>query len=151
MYIKYEVGSLDELLIVDAQIPEFAVRNTREKIASRIKHCDALILIAKIADTPIAYKIGYALSSTTFYSWLGGVIPAYRQQGVATRLRQQQECWAINAGYRHITVKSMNRFPAMLQLLISSGYQISAYQDNGSPSASKICFIKDLLDDTKCS
>jgi hypothetical protein len=38
----------------------------------------------------------------------------------------------------------MNQYQAMLQLLISSGYQISGYEDNGCTATSKINFIKQL-------
>lgn len=103
-----------------------------------------LILIASHNKKPIAYKIGYEVSDTEFYSLLGGVDPNYRQKGVATKLREQQESWALNHGYSAISVKSMNQYQAMLQLLISSGYQISGYEDNGCTASSKIKFIKQL-------
>jgi len=142
MQVIVEVGTVDDVLIVDAQIPEFDGRTSREKIESRLGERASLILIAKAGGKPIAYKMGYALSTSVFYSWLGGVIPDYRKQGIATQLREQQESWALDAGYLEISVKSMNRYPAMLQLLIASGYQISAYQDNGSSALAKICFTK---------
>jgi len=145
MLVTVEHGTIDDVLCVDAQIPEFDGRTTQQIIVERLIDTPSLILIAKVDAKPIGYKIGYALSKTVFYSWLGGVIPAYRKQGVATKLREQQESWALNAGYLELSVKSMNRYPAMLQLLIASGYQISAYQDNGSSAMAKICFTKNLV------
>jgi len=144
MQLFFDVGTIDELLIVDAQIPEFNGTTTRQIIESRLGDMPALILIAKEGDLPIAYKVGYQLSNKAFYSWLGAVTPAYRKQGIATKLREMQQSWAVQAGYTQIHVKSMNRYPAMLQLLISSGYQINGYENNGDPAASKICFVKDL-------
>ena len=144
MQIFLEVGTIDDVLIVDTQIPEFETHITRQKIEVRISNKQNLILIAKAGDIPIAYKIGYEISKTEFYSWLGGVVPAYRKQGVATKLREKQESWALNSGYTEISIKSMNRYPAMLQLLISSGFQLSGYEDNGNPLVSKICFVKTL-------
>ncbi|HBF45439.1 MAG TPA: GNAT family N-acetyltransferase, partial [Shewanella frigidimarina] len=47
-------------------------------------------------------------------------------------------------GFKSIKVKSMNQFPAMLQMLIASGYQICGYENNGSIAESKIEFIKFL-------
>lgn len=144
MKLDFYVGTIDEVLAVDTQIPEFDGRTTASKLRNRLAVKTHLILIASDGDKPIAYKIGYGISSTEFYSWLGGVAPKYRKQGVATALREQQELWAIDNAYTAISVKSMNRYTAMLQLLIASGYQISGYEDNGCVIRNKICFIKHL-------
>lgn len=144
MKILFDIGTIDDVLIVDAQIPEFDGRTTRQTLESRLRDKPHLILVAKEGKAPVAYKIGYQISKGEFYSWLGGVTPACRKQGIATKLRTQQELWALTSGYTKISVKSMNRYPAMLQLLISSGYAISGYEDNGTQLASKICFLKEL-------
>ncbi|MGL4476149.1 MAG: GNAT family N-acetyltransferase [Shewanella sp.] len=144
MKFDFRLGTIAEVLEVDAQIPEFDGRTTANKLMATLTAKAHLILIASHNDKPMAYKIGYEISDTEFYSWLGGVAPNYRKQGVATKLREQQELWALNHGYSAISVKSMNQYQAMLQLLIASGYQISGYQDHGSPDNSKIKFIKKL-------
>jgi len=144
MTFDFHIGTISEVLTVDAQIPEFDGRTTETKLTNKLADKAHLILIARHDDKPVAYKIGYEICHSEFYSWLGGVAPKYRKQGVATELRKRQESWAIGKGYRTISVKSMNQYPAMLQLLISSGYQISGYEDNGSTSNSKIMFIKGL-------
>ncbi|SON48470.1 GNAT family N-acetyltransferase [Vibrio tapetis] len=145
MNITCEAGTIDHVIAINHQIPEFDDRTTFNYLASRLTNTCHLILIAKVDDVPVAYKIGYALSDSEFYSWLGGVVPRYRKQGIATILRENQESWAFNSGYSSISVKSMNQYPAMLQLLISSGYQINGYEDNGTKENSKIQFIKTLL------
>ncbi|GLS83263.1 GNAT family N-acetyltransferase [Paraferrimonas haliotis] len=144
MTIKIAIGNIEQAIAVEAQIPEFEQVGTYTKLAERLADKSHLILIAFDADTPVAYKVGYPLSNQEFYSWLGGVIPSHRKRGIATLLRQEQEIWVQEQGYRCISVKSMNRFPAMLQLLIDSGYQISGYIDKGTPDTSKICFTKSL-------
>ncbi len=138
--ISIRLGTLEDVLKVDGQIPEFDGRTTLQKLTSRIADKPHLILIACVETLPIGYKIGYQLNNDEFYSWLGGVSPKYRKQGIATALRHAQEKWAKQHGYKSISVKSMNRYPAMLQLLISSGYQISGYIDNGDVHSSKIQF-----------
>lgn len=140
----FHLGTITDVLAVDAQIPEFDGRTTANKLMNKLANKANLILIASHNDKPVAYKVGYALSSTEFYSWLGGVCPKYRKQGVATELRKRQELWALENGYSSICVKSMNQYQAMLQLLISSGYYISGYEDNGCVANSKIIFIKYL-------
>jgi ribosomal protein S18 acetylase RimI-like enzyme len=144
MMINYRTGTLDEVLAVDSQIPEFDGRTNKQKLDERLKNRQHLVLIAEASQQPIAYKLGYALSDSEFYSWLGGVIPSYRKQGIATKLREAQEALAVENNYQVLSVKSMNRYPAMLQLLISSGYHISGYEDKGDTDSSKICFYKKL-------
>jgi len=138
-------GTLEELLSIDLLLPEFEQKSSKENLAQRLKNRKSLLLIACENDKPIAYKLGYELSSKEFYSWLGGVVPDYRKRGVATKLREAQESWAIENGYSSISVKSMNQFPAMLQLLIASDYQITGYEDNGTLESSKIKFSKKLV------
>ncbi len=144
MKITSEVGTIEEVIAIDRQIPEFDGRTTRHRLESKLTNTNHLILVAKVNGIPVAYKIGYALSKQAFYSWLGGVIPRFRKLGIATKLRNQQEMWARESGYSSVCVKSMNRYPAMLQLLISSGYQINGYENNGTEANSKINFIKTL-------
>ncbi|MUK25805.1 GNAT family N-acetyltransferase [Aliivibrio fischeri] len=144
MKIEIHQGTVADVLIVDQQIPEFDNRNTHEKLTQRLSDKKHLILVAVSEGIPVAYKMGYQLSDFEFYSWLGGVVPSARKQGIATQLRVTQEEWAKKHGYEAISVKSMNRYPAMLQLLISSGYHISGYEDEGSSDNSKIKFLKKL-------
>ena len=147
MDIKIQTGTIEDVLTVDAQIPEFDGYATKQRLNEKLIGKNALILIAtgnnKGNDNKhIAYKLGYELNDNEFYSWLGGVVPTYRKQGIATQLRLAQEQWVKDNGYKLIRVKSMNRFPNMLQLLISSGYKISGYEDNGDEDNSKVRFVK---------
>jgi len=144
MTISCEIGTVDDVLKIDKQITEFDQPANKASLYKRLEHKKALILIARYHGKLAGYKIGYHVSDNEFYSWLGGVAPQYRQLGIATQLREKQEAWALQAGYSVVTVKSMNRYPAMLQLLINSGYKINGYQDNGNADNSKIRFIKQL-------
>ncbi|HCV01714.1 GNAT family N-acetyltransferase [Pseudoalteromonas sp. APAL1] len=135
-------ANLQDLLLVDSQIPEFDGRNTLGKLQARIADVEYLILVAFIDNEPVAYKLGYALDSNTFYSWLGAVAPKCRGQGIAQALLNAQETWVQEHNYRAIKVKSMNRFPAMLSMLIKNSYAIVGYEDRGCPQASKILFSK---------
>lgn len=142
MNITYTQGTVADVIEIDAAIPEFDNKNSKEKIEQRLVGKETLILVALEGAKKVGYKLGYALSDTEFYSWLGAVHPSYRGHGIAKQLLKQQEVWVKNKGFKSIRVKSMNRFPAMLQLLISQGYVICGYDDKGSPETSKIHFIK---------
>lgn len=142
--IEYVEGNLSDILLINAQIPEFDRHITRADLQLRLNKKTNLLLVARVNGGAVGYKLGYALTSSVFYSWLGAVIPTYRKMGIASSLRQQQEEWAHKSGYEQIEVKSMNRYPAMLQLLIGSGYKIVGYQKNDDEHNSKICFSKAL-------
>ncbi|MCZ4251881.1 GNAT family N-acetyltransferase [Pseudoalteromonas shioyasakiensis] len=126
-------ASLEDLLLVDSQIPEFDGRNTLSKLQAKCADVEYLILVAFIDNEPVAYKLGYALDSNTFYSWLGAVAPKCRGNGIAQALLNAQETWVQEHNYRAIKVKSMNRFPAMLSMLIKNSYAIVGYEDRGCP------------------
>ena len=81
-------------------------------------------MIAEIDGQPAGFKLGYQRQETVFYSWLGGVLPAFRRHGVAQALLAEQERWARAQGYRQLTVKTRNRFRAMLAMLLAHHYQI---------------------------
>jgi len=144
MSITCEVGNISDVSIISSKIKEFDKASTFKSLNYRLQDKQSLILVAKYKGKLAGYKIGYKLTDTEFYSWLGGVSPDFRNLGIATKLREVQENWASNAGYSSISVKSMNRFPSMIHLLISSGYQINGYEDNGTVDNSKIKFVKIL-------
>ncbi|WP_417656839.1 GNAT family N-acetyltransferase [Pseudidiomarina aestuarii] len=148
MNIKIKIGTLADIVTIGAQIPEFDRVTTLERLKARLDGADHLILVAKIEDAIVGYKVGYQLSDETFYSWIGGVIPTHRNHGIATLLLKHQEHWAIEAGFKKIKVKSMNRYPHMLKMLISNGYKIVCVEGGADTEERKIVFSKPLGD--KC-
>ena len=142
MTIEIREGTIEELLTVHARIKEFEGQLSHQKVADRLANRKCLILVALVDGNLVAYKIGYAVGTEEFYSWLGGVVPNNRKMGIANQLRNVQEKWAVDNGFSRLTVKSMNQFPAMLTLLINSGYAVVGYEDKGTPESSKILFNK---------
>ena len=51
---------------------------------------DVSVHIATAQERIVGFKIGHALSRTHYYSWLGGVHPDSRRQGIALRLSEHQ-------------------------------------------------------------
>ncbi len=127
-------------------LPEFArvepLHSLRERLGERY-----LALIYSHGGQDLGFKLGYAQNPETFYSWLGGVSPAARGRGVAQALLEAQEGWARERGFRTLRVKSMNRFPAMLRLLIRNGYLVDGLTPAEDPLWTKIHFVKMLADD----
>jgi ribosomal protein S18 acetylase RimI-like enzyme len=83
-----------------------------------------LAQIAYMGDEPCGYKIGYEQSPKKFYSWVGGVLPKFRNQGIAKAMMEQQHKLVREKGYLWITTQTKNSFKEMLILNIRSGFEI---------------------------
>ncbi|OEZ87210.1 acetyltransferase (GNAT) family protein [Janthinobacterium sp. HH104] len=136
-------GTIEEAWHVLQAIPEFDQRRSLAQLQERLPS-GTLILIAEADGQPVGCKLGYSTEDDSFYSWLGGVLPAHRKSGLAQRLLEAQEAWASAHGFAAITVKSMNRYPAMLRLLIRNGYQIRLVEHFDDTARERIHFIKPL-------
>ena len=136
-------GTIEEAWHVLQAIPEFDQRRSLAQLQERLP-AGTLILIAEADGQPVGFKLGYAAEDGSLYSWLGGVLPAHRKSGLAQRLLEAQEAWASAHGFAAITVKSMNRYPAMLRLLIRNGYQIRLVEHFGDQARERIHFIRQL-------
>lgn len=127
--IKAETKLTSELAIqlveLSQQIPELNRPLTHEILAERLDGKTSLILLAFVEGELAGFKLGYEQEETIFYSWLGGVALDFRRLGLAQSLLEYQETWARRQGYNHIQVKTMNRFPGMLNLLINNRYMIT--------------------------
>ncbi|WP_313081281.1 GNAT family N-acetyltransferase [Atlantibacter sp.] len=116
----------EEIVQLHQQIPElFPIKNAGE-IMNRTQGKETLALAAQIGQQDAGYLLGYWTTPRHFYYWLGGVKPAFRRQGIGEFLLKQLEQRVLAQGGNEISVKSMNRYPAMLILLIRHGYQITA-------------------------
>lgn len=114
-----------QLIELSQQIPELDHPLTNEVLDQRLQGKTCLILVAYVEGELAGFKLGYEQEEAIFYSWLGGVAFDFRRLGLAQSLLEYQETWARRQGYNHIQVKTLNRFPAMLNLLISNQYLIT--------------------------
>lgn len=119
----------------DANI-EFFIKRLQEKE-------NLISLIAYQNNIPVGFKIGYKYNETTFYSWVGGVLPNFRRKGIAKELAKQQENWVKKHRYKTLRTKSMNCFKPMLILNIKNGFDIKQVYTNES-GQTKIVFEKKL-------
>lgn len=118
-------ASLEELLWMHQQIPEFPGKASLDFYSDRLKHRLYLALVAEKEGELIGFKVGYQSDTPeTFYSWMGGVRPEYRKFGVADALADFQENWAKEKGFASIFFKTRNRFPAMISFGLKRGFKI---------------------------
>ena len=87
---------------------------------------DSITIVA--SDAPhqeiVGFKVGYPQKDHRFYSWLGGVHPTYRRQGIGSELMRQQHDYCQRAGFHTIRTKTTNQWRAMLLLNIRHRFDV---------------------------
>ncbi len=121
--IQIKEADIEAVVGLSQQIPEFNQPHDATEYKKRLTGVNHLILIAYIEEQPIGFKVGYERAGH-FYSWMGGVLPAYRRLGVAQALADAQETWARSQGYLQIIFKTRNRHKAMLLFAIKNGFNM---------------------------
>ncbi|WP_286755780.1 GNAT family N-acetyltransferase [Roseivirga sp. UBA838] len=139
-------GSLPDALQVLGKLPEFDPLLSTEHYLERVKNKQQLTLLAKVNGELAGCKVAYDRDNDgMLYSWLGGVAPQHRKKGLARRMADYQESWALKNGYRGIRFKTLNRHKAMLTFAINNGFQISQVKPKDELENYRITLIKHLL------
>lgn len=142
--LTISTASLAEIMPIYQSIPEFDKPMNSVELSQRIALQENIALIAHCKGKPVGFKLGYGLDDKLLYSWLGGVLPAYRQSGIAQRLLIAQEEWARVKGYCRLQVKTRNSFPGMLRLLIKNDYHIISLEKKGKTADYRVLLEKSL-------
>jgi predicted GNAT superfamily acetyltransferase len=118
---------------------------TSDDLINKMKSKHQLLVItAMYGKKVIGYKMGYEIDDVKFYSWLGGVDPIYRNQGIAYTLMEKQHQYLKEKGYYVVQTKTMNKWRSMLVLNIKNGFDvIDTYTD--VKGLHKIILEKNLL------
>ena len=133
-----------ELVTLSAAIPEFSQPYPLATYQQRLANRPVLALVAYEDDVAVGFKVGYAEDTTTFYSWMGGVLPVFRRQGVAQALATAQETWARAQGYRYLTCKTRNQHRAMLIFALCNDFHIVGVTEKPDPLTNRIWLRKVL-------
>ncbi|WP_332651527.1 GNAT family N-acetyltransferase [Lysinibacillus sp. 54212] len=134
---------LPEQLLKEMQIIHRLVFNSefkREKLIGKPNFC---AFLAMEDSKVVGFKFGYEHEDGVFYSWLGGVHPAYQQRGIANRLMDAQHTWCKAQGYTRVRTYGRNEKKAMLIVNLKSGFDIvRTFRDD--KGRHKIVFEKEL-------
>lgn len=141
--ITAQTGTIKEVVQLSQQIPEFHQPYGIEEYETRLKDLVHLILIGYYQNKPVGFKVGYEQDGS-FYSWMGGVLPAYRRKGIARYLAETQEKWAKSRGYTTITLKTRNHHKGMLIFALNSGFNIVGFESKATISDHRILLRKEL-------
>lgn len=120
----HKITSIQSILKLLNSIPEFSGTFSEEMFHERLS-ADSIMLVATINEKPVGCKIAYnRFEDGSYYSWLGGVLPEFRNKGVAQLLNNEMEFFAKEKGYTSIIFKTRNKFKPMLHFAIKNGYHI---------------------------
>lgn len=89
---------------------------------------DPMLLLAMDGDTWKGFKLGYRRGTALLYSWLGGVAPDLRGQGVASQLMLRQHAYALADGYRFIETRTRAANNPMILLNLRSGFHVAGFE-----------------------
>lgn len=142
--ILVRTGTIDEAVAISTQIPEFSNPHQAEEYEKRLKNVPSLVQVAEYEGKIAGFKVGYAKGEQLFYSWMGGVLPEFRQFGVAKALAVEQEKWARAQGFTRIQFKTRNRLKAMLHFALGNGFDIVAVEPRESLGEYRILLEKAL-------
>lgn len=135
--------SIAQAVAVSHQIPELKSPYMVEEYERRFFQTPHLILCAYHHDQAVGFKAAYERKGF-FYSWMGGVIPEYRKQGVAQLLADEQEKWAKEHAYDSITFKTRNVHKGMLIFALKNGFNIIGVDKYPEVEANRI-WLKKVL------
>ncbi|AWV99832.1 GNAT family N-acetyltransferase [Arcticibacterium luteifluviistationis] len=146
MKIKINTGNIQDCVQISSEIPEFSDKKYgTEDYKRRLENTYHLILIAYMNNVPVGFKVGFNKDNNeTFYSWMGGVIPKYRQKGIAKALAKEQERIVKEAGFKSISFKTRNYLKAMLIFGIRNGFNITGIEEKKIASENRIILKKKL-------
>jgi GNAT superfamily N-acetyltransferase len=103
---------------------------------------DASVFAAHDGEQLIGFKAGYALTEQRYYSWLGGVHPAWRRQGMAAQLADAQHRWLAQRGYTTVETASRAENHAMARMNLTLGFSIEGSKNE--PEGLKVLWSKRL-------
>lgn len=144
MKITIREGTAAEAAAFLASIPEFSDAYPLQVYEEQLSQQPHLILLAETGGAVVGCKVGYALSKECFYSWMGAVLPQWRQQGIADQLAEQQEVWARNQGYPTVRFKTRNSRRAMLHFGLRRGFNIIGVEAKETVPEHRIWLEKQL-------
>ncbi len=169
-----EQGAL-EIEYIEEFFGEFARRKTASEIIERLSDREHLIVmaVAPLPDepgslVPVSYKVCHELFANesnprladlaaqledvvTFenrrilYSWIGGTRSDWRGQGHFRALTEEQETWAVAAGFDEIVVKTKNRHYDMRATLANLHFDVIRYVPNPIENLEAKLFVSKQL------
>ena len=139
------IGQNDVGIIVDMYNQVFSPAVDNEFFQRRFRaRFNVTILVAVVEDRPVGFMIGFELTPTTYYCWIGGVMPDFRGAGIGTQLMQALIAWSHQHDYHILRFECQNQHRPMLHVAITEGFDLVGIRWDTSTSHNVVIFEKDL-------
>ena len=124
MEIKQFDTNMPDAIFEGVQAVHVLVFDGAQLKREKLKRKNLIALVAVDGEQVAGFKFGYEHEDGAFYSWLGGVHPAFQRRGIAKVLMEHQHTLVKELGYKLIRTYSRNEKMAMLLLNLQSGFHI---------------------------
>ena len=116
-----------------------------ERVINTFERDDLMMLLASLGAEPVGFKIGYKESRDTFYSAKGGVLAAYRRQGISRRLLYAMTDRVRRKGYRILAFDTFpNMHPGMTVMGLEEGFRVTRADYNPTYKDFRLRFEKKI-------
>jgi adenylate cyclase class IV len=141
--LSIKKGTIERAVELSKLIPEFDDPYQKEEYEKRFSNTQYLILVAFYKNIPVGFKTGYEIDGA-FYSWMGGVLPDFRNKHIARKLAEKQQKWVKQNGFTKIKLKTRNKHKAMLLFALSDRFNITGFDEKENMNESSIILEKEL-------
>ncbi len=95
---------------------------------------DVTLFFAEQAGKRVGFKAGYTTAYDRYYSWLGGVSPSVRRQGIARTLMQHQHDWLVQSRFNQVECHVDQDNAAMIDANLKAGLiVVGSFLKDGKP------------------
>jgi ribosomal protein S18 acetylase RimI-like enzyme len=144
--VKVKETEIETILSVHEQIPEFAeTLPDKAHFENRYMGKNPLLICAYMEKSPIGYMIAYdKFADGSYYIWMAGVIPQYRNRGALTALMDYLFAWAKAQKYKTVKIKTRNDKRDMLKFLVTAGFDFTTVQQRENIKDNRIELEKSI-------
>ncbi len=102
----------------------------------------ATAVLARDAGRLVGFKLGYAMTESRYYSWLGGVHHRARGSGVARQLMRHQHHWLKEMGCSQVETSTDQGNVAMARVNLQEGFAVCGTRS--MPERVQVLYLKEL-------
>ena len=115
------------------------------RLIFRLDRTDLVVLVARLGEEPVGYKVGYGEGGAVFYSAKGGVLAPHRRRGIARALLIRMEDEARALGYGRLAFDTFpNQHPGMTVMALAERFTVTAAGFNAAYRDYRLRFERDL-------
>jgi GNAT superfamily N-acetyltransferase len=103
---------------------------------------NATAVLARDDGRLVGFKLGYAMTESKYYSWLGGVHLAARGSGVARQLMRRQHRWLKEMGCSLVETTTDQGNAAMARVNLQEGFAVCGTRS--MPGRTQVIYLKQL-------